>query len=389
MSRTHSATILSRAAVPAVVALALAGCSSVESFLQGDKVDYKSQSVKTAPLEVPPDLTQLQRESRYAPQAGTITANSYQNAAPVAPATPGAAPVAASTAPAVAPAAIGDMRIERDGSQRWLVVPMAPETLWPLLRGFWQERGFNLTVDNPDTGVMETDWAENRAKVPQDILRRTIGRVFDGLYDTGERDRFRTRIERNGTGTEVYISHRGMQEVYTTEKREQTVWQARPSDPQLEAEFLSRLMLKLGPKEAATREAAAKPAATTVVAPARARAVTGQATTLQVDEGFDRAWRRVGLALDRSSFTVEDRDRAGGLYFVRYQDPKNASKSEPGFFAKLFSFGKTESVAPERYRIAVKADGSRTTVSVQNSQGAPETGEIAQRIVALLIDELK
>jgi outer membrane protein assembly factor BamC len=375
------ASHLTRAVAPAALAFAMVGCSSVEGFLQGDKVDYKSQSVKTAPLEIPPDLTQLQRESRYAPQAGTITANSYQST------TPGATAVV-STVPAVAPVAVGEMRIERDGSQRWLVVPMAPEVIWPQLRAFWQERGFNLIVDNPDTGVMETDWAENRAKVPQDIIRRTIGRVFDSLYDTGERDRFRTRLERNGANTEIYISHRGMQEVYTTEKREQTVWQPRPSDPQLEAEFLSRLMLKLGPKEAATREAAAKPAAP-VVAPARARSLTGQATTLQVDESFDRAWRRVGLALDRSSFTVEDRDRAGGLYFVRYQDPKNAGKAEPGFFAKLLNFGKNENVAPERYRIALKSDGPRTTVSVQNSQGTPETGEIAQRIVALLIDELK
>jgi outer membrane protein assembly factor BamC len=279
------------------------------------------------------------------------------------------------------------MKIVREGTQRWLVVPVAADQLWPQLREFWIERGFNLVIDNAQAGVMETDWAENRAKLPQDVIRRTLGRALDSLYDTGERDRFRTRIERTGQVTEVYISHRGMTEVLTGERKESTVWQARPSDPDLEAEFLTRLLVKLGTKEAAARDIVAKPVP---AAAPRARAVSGQ-SALTVDEGFDRAWRRVGLALDRSGFTVEDRDRAGGLYFVRYVDPKKAAtNAEPGFFAKLFSFGKSDdAAAPVRYRIAVKGEGDRTTVSVQTSQGAAETTEVGLRIVALLVDDLK
>ncbi|MDH4061883.1 MAG: outer membrane protein assembly factor BamC [Aquincola sp.] len=368
-----------RAACLVAAAVALAGCSTVENFLQGDKVDYRSQSVKSAPLEVPPDLTQLQRDGRYAAASGSVSASAYQSAAP-------AAAAAASTA-VVAPAAVGEMRVVRDGNQRWLVVPVAPEQLWPQLREFWQERGFSLVLDNAQAGVMETDWAENRAKIPQDVIRRTLGKVLDSVYDTGERDRFRTRVERSGTASEVYISHRGMVEVITGDRtNENTMWTARPSDPNLEAEFLTRLMVKLGAKEPAARETVAKP----VAAPARARAIAGQ-PALQVDEGFDRAWRRVGLALDRGGFTVEDRDRAGGLYFVRYVDPKfAATNADPGFFAKLFSFGKSAGpTGPVRYRIALKSEGERTNVTVQNSQGAPEASDVGQRIVSLLVDDLK
>ena len=362
-------------------ALTLSGCSTIDGFLSGDKVDYRSQSAKTAPLEVPPDLTQLQREGRYLPQGGAaISASSFgTNAA--------GATTAVST---VAPNAIGNMRLVREGNQRWLVVPLPAEQLWPQLRSFWQERGFSLVVDNPEAGVMETDWAENRSKIPQDIIRRTVGRVLDSLYDTGERDRFRVRVERSPAGSDVFISHRGMIEVYTTDRKEQTAWTSRPSDPQLEAEFLSRLMVKLGAKEDVARSVASGPA-TPVAATARARLLPGQpAATLQVDEGFDRAWRRVGLTLDRSGFTVEDRDRAGGLYFVRYVDPKDAATAEPGFFAKLFRFGSSDAAAaPVRYRIAVKSEGDRTQVSVQNAQGGPENGAVGQRIVALLVDDLK
>jgi len=233
---------------------------------------------------------------------------------------------------------------------------------------------------------METDWAENRANIRQDILRRTLGRVIENLYSTPERDRFRTRIERTANGSEVFISHRGMQEIYTSELKDATVWQPRPSDPELEIEFLSRLMVKLGAKEDTARTTvAAAPAA-----PAKARVATVPATAaMEIDEGFDRAWRQVGLALDRSGFTVEDRDRSAGIYFVRYIDPKQANKDEPNFFSKLFGGGDKDTARPQRVRVLVKATGAKTQVTVQTADGNPDNSLQARTIVGKLIDELK
>ena len=276
----------------------------------------------------------------------------------------------------------------RAGNQRWLKTSLKPEQLWPLLRAFWQERGFTVTTDSAEVGVMETDWAENRSKLPQDGIRRMLGGVLNSLYDTGERDRFRTRVERAADGIEVYITHRGMEEVLQGQAKDQTTWRPRAADPQLEAEMLARLMLKLGAKEetARTSVVATAPAA----APARARVLAGQpGAALEVDEAFDRAWRRVGVTLDRSGFTVEDRDRNAGLYFVRYVDPKLAAKDEPGFFSRLFGGGDKAPAALGRYRINVKAVGDKSQVNVLDSQGAADKGEVAQRIVSLLVDDLK
>lgn len=361
------------------MALGLAGCSSLGDMLSGDKLDYRSQATKTNTLEVPPDLTQLSKDARYQAPSGAVSATAYQSGAAVT------APAA--TTAAVAPQTLGEMRIERGGSQRWLVTAMSPEQLWPQVRSFWEERGFKVAFENAEAGVIETDWAENRAKVPSDIIRNTIGRVLDSFYSTGERDKFRTRIERTATGSEVYISHRGLEEVFAGAQNERTVWTNRPNDPSLEAEFISRLMVKLGQKEETARATVAAP----VQLAARARVLDGQpGATLQVDEPFDRAWRRVGVALDRSGFTVEDRDRTNGVYFVRYVDPKDAAKEEPGFFSRLFSGDNADGPSgPNRYRIAVKGDAANTTVAVQTSQGSPEGGEIGQRIVALLVEDLK
>ena len=367
------------AALPArlslmAVAVALAGCSTIDNFFSGDKVDYRSAAAKSKPLEVPPDLTQLARDSRYAPTGGIVSASSSG----------AAAPQTAAAGQAVALNTQGAIRVERQGNTRWLVVPAPPEQLWPQIRAFWLDNGFVLSSENADAGLMETDWAENRSKLPNDIIRNTLGKVFSNLFDSGLRDRFRTRLERTPAGTEIYVTHRGAEEVLVGERKESTTWQMRPADPQLEAEYLTKIMVRLGAQEpVAKATVAAAPDA-----PARARLISTQPSpALEVDEPFDRAWRRVGLALDRSGFTVEDRDRAGGLYYVRYVDPKYAGQEEPGFFAKLF--GSSKNTGPVRYRIAVKSTGEKTTVAVLNSNGSSDVGDNGKTIVGLLVNELK
>jgi outer membrane protein assembly factor BamC len=381
----------------------LAGCSSLEGMFSGDKIDYRSSTARTTGLDVPPDLTQLAKDTRYQPSSGVVSASTFQTA----PITPGAPVAAAATAaptqvaaatpttgtPTIAPTAVGAFKIERLGNDRWLSTTLTPEQVFPQVRTFWRDNGFNLAQDRPEAGVIETEWAENRAKLPNDFIRRSIGRVFENAYSTSELDKFRTRVERTPAGSDIYISHRGMEEKYIGERKESTIWQPRPTDPSLEAEFLARLMVKLGAKdEEAKAVVATATAAPAPAAPARARVLADRpGPTLQVDDGFDRAWRRVGLALDRSGFTVEDRDRAQGVYFVRYVDPAFAGREEPNFFAKLFSFGKKDDGSGlAKYRVKVTAEGTAaSTVAVLDSQGKPESGEAGKRIVGLLLDDLK
>lgn len=376
-----------RLGLVALSAAVLAGCSSVNNALSSDKVDYRNGgSSSAAPkLEVPPDLTQLSGSSRYQISGGTVSASAYAGATGTAAA--GTA-VATGTATQVAAQSAGPLHIERDGNQRWIVTTLTPEQVWPQIKNFWQEQGFTLAIEQAEIGVMETEWSENRAKLPKDAVRNAIGGFLNSLYDSGERDRFRTRLERTSKGTEIYISHRGVAEVLVGQTKESTTWQVRPSNPDLEAEMLSRLMVKLGAQaEAAKQELARTSATTAPAAPARARLAEGSATAVKVDDDFDRTWRRVGLALDRSGFTVEDRDRSQGTYFVRYVDPGNA-KNDPGFLSKIFGSGK-EGGNVARYRVKVVGQGQQSLVSVLDSQGKPESGKTGERIAKLLVDELK
>ncbi len=363
-------------------ALLLGACGSLE--IPTKKVDYKSTS-KLPPLDIPPDLASPSGDDRFVvPDAnpkGTATFSDYSKDRKSKP--------QAGAAVTVLPN-IDKVRIDRAGTQRWLVVPGTPDQLWLTIKDFWQESGFIVNVEKPEAGVMETDWAENRAKIPQTGITGVIGRALDSLYATSERDKFRTRIEpgaEQGT-TEIYISHRGMEEVYISEGQDVLRWQPRKADPDLEAEMLRKLMVRFGVEDdrARTQLASTRPEL-------QAKIIRGaDGDRLSLTDPFDRAWRRVGLALDRVGFTVEDRDRSKGLYFVRYIDPNADVKTteDKGWLSKLKFWGGSSKIeSKEQYRILVEGGAGGAEVQVLNKDGTREKSDTANRILTLLFDQLK
>jgi outer membrane protein assembly factor BamC len=353
------------------ISILLSACASTFS---GDTIDYKSAGEKKGPnLAFPPDMTVVGGDKRYVVPDGGATLSGYSNAVQIKP----------TGRETVLPAVAG-MRVERDGRRRWLVVSKPAKELYPSIRDFWQEAGFILMVDSPETGIMETDWAENRAKIPQDFIRRTIGKVLDSIYSTGERDKFRTRIEINSKGeTEIFITHRGATEELTGTDKSQTTWTTRANDPELEAEFLARLMQRLGYAEESTKASMA--AAKNVSGATKVSSLKKTPSPrLEFVGDFDRAWRDVGVGLDRSNFTVDDRDRTKGIYFVRFVNTTELS-NERGFFGKIFSKKTDDDMKKaKRYRVLVKDTAGTITVIVQDEKGAAETDGVSVQILSLL-----
>ena len=382
---------LPRIALAAALLAALAGCAGF-----GNKsTEYKgAQSRAVQPLEVPPELTAPTMDDRYAipdPRAQT-TFSAYSQRS-----TGTGAAALSTTAASVLPRVEG-ARLERFGDQRWLVIKGEPDKVWPLIREFWVEAGYPLVREEPNTGIMETEWYDDRSKIPEDIVRRTVGRVLPNLWSTPRRDKFRTRMEKGaepGT-TEVFVSNRQVEEIYTTTSQERTVWQSRPADRELEAEMLSRMLVKLGVAQTQLALAAAAPVRSgqAPVVPEARNAVLENAGSgpLVVNDSFDRAWRRVGLALDRVGFTVEDRDRSKGLFFVRYIDPEVDLQSgrKETFTEKLMFWRSPPKGSQPQYRIHVSdAGASMSQVQVQSSQGATEASSTGKKILSLLYEQLK
>jgi outer membrane protein assembly factor BamC len=360
------------------IAFTLISCKSVTS---SDTVDYKSSGAVRGPnLSYPPDLITAQADRRYIVQDGTATMSEYN-----------AAVKKSAQMRSNVMTGIPGMRIAKDGERRWLVVEKPAPELYPQVKDFWQENGFLLVVDSPSTGIMETDWAENRAKIAQDWIRSTIGGAIDSIYDTGERDKYKTRLEVSKPGeTEIYITQRGAIEKCVTDTTGaclSTIWTPRPNDPELEAVFLARLMERLGMTQEQAKAMVATP-----LGPKTPKAKfveeAGNKGFIELSVGFDRSWRDVGLALDRSNFTVEDRNRSEGVYFVRYVNAKDVGDTK-GFFSNLFSSKDDSKLQAKKYRVVVKSTGDNSAnVFVQDAEGKPENTPAGIQLLTLLTDQL-
>jgi len=360
-------------------AIILTACKSVTS---NDTVDYKSTGAVRGPnLSYPPDLITAQADRRYIVQDGTATMSEYN-----------AAMKKSVQMRNNVMTGIPGMRIERDGERRWLVVEKPATELYPQVKDFWQENGFLLIVDSPSTGIMETDWAENRGKLPQDFIRSALGSVLGSVYDTGERDKYKTRLEApKSDETEIYITQKGTLEKCVTDTAGDqclyTIWTSRPNDPNLEAVFLARLMERLGMTQ---EQAKAMVAVPLVAKTAKAKFVQGANNQgyIELNSSFDRSWRDVGLALDRSNFTVEDRNRSNGVYYVRYINAKDVDDKK-GFFSNLFSSKDDSKLQAKKYQVIVKSTGENSAnVYVQDADGKPENTPAGIQLLTLLTDQL-
>ena len=351
----------------AVFLLALAGCRAIG--IENKRVDYKSGSAKTQPLDVPPDLTALVAGDRYViPDSGGEIVTSYSE---YSKGEPVRQQLAQSAQSAVLPT-VPNAHIERSGNERWLVVGDNAENVWPKVKVFWQENGFTIQTDNPDAGLIETDWAENRVKIPQGGLRAVIGKVFDKLYSSGEKDSYRTRLERrkDGSGTEIYIRHRGMAEVFSSDKSTST-WQQRPNDPEMEASMLQLLMVRLG-SNAAAQSTVQEASADSLEEITPQLVVNGIGRTVLLNEPFDKCWRRVGLALEKTDIVVDDRDRTKGVYFVSLS---KKGEQEKNLLERLkFWRDKKEVKKPEPYRLIVFEVNAVCRVNASNSDDRKDEG---------------
>jgi len=364
-----------------LIMLALATLTSCKSVTSNDTIDYKGGGAIRGPnLAYPPDLITSQADRRYIVQDGTATMSEYN-----------AAVKKSSQLRTNVMTGIPGMRIARDGERRWLVVEKPAVELYPQVKDFWQENGFLLVIDSPSTGIMETDWAENRAKISQDFIRSAISSTIGTIFDTGERDKYKTRLEVSKPGeTEIYITQRGAVEECVRDVTQaclSTIWTARPNDPELEAAFLARLMERLGMTQEQAKAMVATP-----LGPKTPKAKFIQdgvnKAHIEMSSGFDRSWRDVGLALDRSNFSVEDRNRSNGVYYVRYVNPKDLGDTK-GFFSNLFSSKDDSSLKAKRYQVVVKANGDNSAnVYVQDADGKPENSPAGFQLLTMLAEQL-
>lgn len=358
-----------------VIGLGISACSSTPE---------KTEQTKKAqrPLEIPPDLSSLPPDDSLSSSLlkSDTTFSKYsetqqQNRA--------ADPIVKITKRLLPE--FEAIKIYKAGSQHWLVVKSEAEPLWFSIRKFIQLLGFEITIQTPETGVMQTNWKENKPLA----LEETAGffsSVLSSISSTGLRDQFRIRLERGDEPgkMEVFVSHQGMEEVLVSGGYVdviETLWQPRASDPELEIEVLRLLMVHLGTTKEKSGAIAKEVASLEKV---KLKKNEDEVTILWMGEPLDRAWRRVGLSLDRIYFTVQDRDRTTGVYYVRYYDPN--AKKDKGFFSSLI--GDDEPTGPQHYQVALREVKDGTIVEIRDKAGDIVDDKASRRMLNLLYEQL-
>ena len=361
--------------------LNVSGCA-----MFGDKPENSPAKLREA-LEVPPDLARPAGDDLAAvPSSGAAAYSDYAAKSPAPPA--GNAAPASAIAKAAEPAN-GSARLERDGAQRWLVVQDSSEHVLVKARNYFQRNKMTLTVDNPQTGILETDWIDRPVE-----FTGAFSKILSSLHSSGLRDKYRVRVEQGrvpGTA-EVYVSHQGLEQVVTPQMAASDAknvgWQPRPSDPELEAEMLGKLLAHFGlDNQQANGQVAA-------AGGERAQLVKGELVLSQDD--LDAAWRRVGQALDRAGVIIEDRDRSTAVFYVRYVDSGQASKRQ-GLFSWLradpsnasSTSGTKNEVSNDRFQVRLKTTPAGTSVNVFNVKGDPEKSTTGEQLLGLLQQQLR
>lgn len=349
------------------VLMSLIACSSAPEWKGNYDSDIKDK--RNSNLEVPPELSEPDLNKNFdLPNIATegSTYSAYNN-------------LELGTQSKVAAAAPKGVKVIRDGATQWLEINMTADKLWPKLKLFFAEVGFEVKREDKALGVMETNFLENRLALPTNWFSKILNRISS----TGLRDKYRARIEKtqNPQVSRVFITHQGLKEFATDTAQDATFklwWEARPSDPELEAEMYQRFLIF----NDISKEDSIK-LVNQVAAKERTRLIDKDETkVLEVGEGFSRTWRRVGIALDRIGLFVEDRNRSTGLYYLRITDDFRVKVQEDkSWLSSLFSSDENTKLK-ERYLLSVSEEGAVTVISLYEPSGAKADAQFVKQLLS-------
>ena len=363
------------------VLMSVSACSVVDNFVDTKKnrVNYQNnKSVKA--LDFPPDLTAPEFDMAFVlPADGVVSASAMGNQS-------GGYTVDGRQINVLPKST--NIRSGGAGTVRWLDVAAPAESVWPKIRDFWRSVGISVKRDEPRIGIMETEWAENRAGLPMDWLRKSVGKIFQSAYDAGTRDRYRVRIEKpTAQTTRIFLTHKGAEKVITNTL---TGWELRPANHELEAELLNKLkaFLQGDVVGAAKRQASGQLSGGDANQTSSLVSLVEQEgqVILQVHDNYKRAWVLTGIMMDRMGLVAEKRNQAAGIYHVTYRgDDEDTAKR--GFFKRLFGGRKTLLVKGQDYQVHVQDAGKLSIVRITDDEGKPLNKRLSQLVLARLKQE--
>ena len=287
--------------------------------------------------------------------------------------------------PLVAATSASDFSLQKSGDNRWVVAQRAPSEVWPVAMQFFQDNGFRIDEQRPQTGEFTTIW--QRADELSVTVSRHLGST--GLATDSE-TRLRVRIEpgvqRNTS--EIYVVSANRPAGSTAD----VAFSERSVNTGLDAALVDEMLVSMS-RNADKGASVSLLAARDFDTPTRVSlSEDGSGNpVLTLNEDLDRAWSSVGRALEQGEWRVEDINRTLGLYYINLAEKAEKKDEKPGFFSSLFGGqpAKEEVEArAERYQVRLSKVGDSVQVTVEENINTVASPEVARKVLGVIQDNL-
>ncbi len=374
-----------------VVVLLIIGAMNLAAC-GGSSADLQYLDSRVMPdLEVPPDLTMDVVDSKFElPAVFSGDGAGTENSIPVL-------------------ASVDSVKLEGHSDFYWLSIDESVDNLYQLVKDFWASEGYTLAMDEPVIGVMKTNWVFNK-EGQEDEDKGFLAKLFSNEdQDLSEsQDQFKTRIARGAgaTASQIYITHRGTEykpvllsgqeqkynQANLIRPEEDDNWGIRISEPELEVEMLSLLMLYLGLRQVEVDQQLKNIKLFSPRASIHTDYTgdeTENETYILVKDEYTRTWNRVLHQLERLNVNVISADTKDGFSnknVLLVETDIEIEKDVSGFFS--FS-PKMETVKKRIKLIFSEESHDLTRIDMETDDGKADSSPEGIQFLTLLYQYIK
>nr|WP_314478793.1 outer membrane protein assembly factor BamC [uncultured Pseudomonas sp.] len=362
----------------ALIISSTSGCGWLwgeDGYFRDRGSDYL-QAHSTAPMQLPSDVSGVKRLDPLLPIPRNVADDNVSGEYEV----PRPQPLTGGAGQA------SDYSLQRSGNSRWVLAQHAPAEVWPVARQFFEDNGFRIAEERPQTGEFSTTWQRF------DELSASLGQRLASTASSNDSEvRVRVRME---PGVQ-----RNTSEVYVVTVERPAGSSAEPDFPSSSTNTGADALL-VDELLASMNRSAEKGGSVSLLAerdfdvPNRVSlSEDGSGNpVLNVGADLDRAWSSVGRALEQGGqWRVEDINRSLGLYYINLSEKPEDKESKPGFFSRVFGSEPTKEereARAERYQVRLSKVGENVQVTVEKNINTVAPADVARRVLSAIQDHL-
>jgi len=340
---------MKRLAGPSALALVISSTSGC-GWLWGENGYFRDrgndylEATQTAPMQLPPGVQTDKRLDPLLPIPRNVAddnakASEFEVPRPL---------------PLQVAAQASDFSLQRSGDNRWILAQRAPAEVWPIAHQFFEDNGFRIAEDRPQTGEFTTTWQR-----------------FDELSASMAQ---RLSVERPGGSTS------------------EPDFPARSVNTGLDSILVDQMLASMT-RDSERGGSVSLVAARDFDAPSRvAMSEDGSGNpVLNVGADLDRAWSSVGRALEQGQWRIEDINRSLGLYYINLAESAQRADDKPGFFSRVFGNAPSKEeieARAERYQVRLSKVGDTVQVTVEKNINTVAPADVARRVLGVIQDNL-